>query len=49
MNLLLCILSVKLVRNVCTSITKGLLLCYNECQIVMNNLNDHYKGYIIML
>jgi hypothetical protein len=24
---------------------KGLLLCYSECQIVMNHLNEHFKGY----
>jgi hypothetical protein len=43
------ILNVKLLWNVCMSITKDLLLCYNECQIIMNRLNKHYKGYIIML
>jgi hypothetical protein len=25
------------------------LLRYSECQIVMNRLNKHFKGYIIML
>jgi surface polysaccharide O-acyltransferase-like enzyme len=41
--LLSCLLNVKLLQNVCTSITKGLLLCYSECQIVMNHLNEHFK------
>jgi hypothetical protein len=41
--LLSCLLNIKLLQNVCTSITKGLLLCYSECQIIMNHLNEHFK------
>jgi hypothetical protein len=33
------LLNVKLLRNTCTSITKGLLLCCSEYQVVMNRLN----------
>jgi len=43
-DLLLCLLNVKLLWNACTSITKGLLLCCSECQVVMNRLNDQFKG-----
>jgi hypothetical protein len=48
-DLLSCLLIIKLLRNVCTSTTKGLLLCYSEYQIVINRLNEHFKGYIIIL
>jgi hypothetical protein len=44
-DILLCLLNVKLLRDVCTSIMKGLLLCYNEYQIVMNRLNEQFKEY----
>jgi hypothetical protein len=44
-DMLSCLLNVKLLRDVCTSIAKGLLLCYSECQIVMNRLNEQFKGY----
>ena len=33
------------IMNGWMSNTKGLLLCYSECQIVMNRLNEHFKGY----
>jgi len=39
------LLNVKLLRNACTSTTKGLPLCCSECQIVMNRLNEQIKGY----
>jgi hypothetical protein len=39
------LLNVKLLQNVCTSTTKGLLLYCSECQIVMNHLNEQIKGY----
>jgi hypothetical protein len=44
-DLLLCLLNVKLLWNAYTSITKGLLLCCSECQVVMNRLNEQFKGY----
>jgi len=44
-DLLSCLLYVKLLRNACMSITKGLLLCCSECQVVMNRLNERFKGY----
>ena len=44
-DLLSCLLNVKLLRDVCTSIMNGVLLCYSECQIVMNRLNEQFKGY----
>jgi hypothetical protein len=44
-DLLSCLLNGKLLRNACTSITKGLLLCCSECQIIMNRLNEQFKGY----
>jgi len=49
--LLSCLLNVKLLRNAFTSIMKGLLLCYSECQVVMNHLNGQFKRYyhVIMI
>jgi hypothetical protein len=44
-NLLSCLLYGKLLRNACTSVTKGLLLCRSECQVVTNRLNERFKGY----
>jgi hypothetical protein len=44
-NLSLCLLNVKLLWNACTSITKGLLLRCSEYQVVMNHLNEQFKGY----
>jgi hypothetical protein len=44
-DLLSCLLYVKLLQNTCTSITKGLLLCCSECQVVMNRLNEQFKGF----
>jgi hypothetical protein len=42
-DLLLRSLNVKLLRNVC--MMRGLLLCCSECQVVMNRLNEQFKGY----
>jgi len=39
-DLLSCLLNVKLLRNAYTSIINGLLLCYSECKVVMNRLNE---------
>jgi len=36
---------VKLLRNAYTSTMKGLPLCCSDCQIVMNHLNEQFKGY----
>jgi len=44
-DILLRSLNVKLLRNVCMSIMRGLLLCCSECQVVMNRLNEQFKGY----
>jgi hypothetical protein len=44
-DLLSCLLNVKLLQNAYTSITKGLLLCCSEYQVVMNHLNVQFKGY----
>jgi hypothetical protein len=44
-NLLSCFLNVKLLQNAYTSITKGLLLYCSECRVVMNRLNEQFKGY----
>jgi hypothetical protein len=42
------LLNVKLLWNTRTRITKGLLLCCSECQIVMNRLNEQFKGYYML-
>ena len=44
-DLLLCLLNVELLWNACTRITMGLLLCCSECQVVMNRLNEQFKGH----
>jgi hypothetical protein len=44
-DMLSCLLNVKLLWDFCIRITNGLLLCYSECQIVMNRLNEQFKGY----
>jgi hypothetical protein len=38
------LLNVKLLWNARTSITKGLLICYSESQVVVNRLNEQFKG-----
>ena len=48
-DLLLCLLNVKLLQNAYTSIINILLLCCNECQVVMNCLNEQFKGYYHVL
>jgi hypothetical protein len=42
-DLLSCLLNITLLRIAYTSITKGLLLCCGECQVVMNHLNEQFK------